>query len=806
MHSHRKTITAALATVLASVSLYPVFIGIGWFWVGTGAVIMVAIAGTLTRLRRLPVVVALGGTLIGLLLYLNLGFESARSLLHVLPTPSSLSHLWGLAGQGISESAKYAPPVPELRGMMLLAVAGIGLTAVLTDLIAVRLGSAALAGLPLLLLFTEPFTLSVSRSGMGTTIAFCLGTIGYLTMLSTEGRERIRAWERIPTGLATEPDTRALAAAGRRAGLASVVLALCVPLFVPGLHTTRLFGGGTPGIGGVGGSGHGVGFPDPQTQLSQDLHESHSEPVLDYWSSDGLPEYLQVYVLDDLTDSGWHLSTESLAPATPKLPSPPGLSPTNEETWTTSVTTRITIDKSVSQDSMLALPAPYPAVQVQVSAPGEVQVDRSSLMIFDSAALGGLSYSVTNLELDPAAQTLAQVPKPPRDIAGPYLAVPPSYDSLRSLANDVVVGAKTPFAKAVALQEWLGGGGGGFSYTLNAPTVTNASQLKYFLENSKSGYCQQFSFAMAVLARLVGIPSRVAYGYTSGTAAGNNTWRVTTHDAHAWPELYFQGFGWLRFEPTPTGRDAQGTATTPSYTEQPASAYQQQQKTSSTSPGTSPTSTDRHAGFNPVPPNEQRGLEFGGTGGATASAAHRAGPNPWELAGLSLLGLLVLAAIAPGCARLVIRRYRWRAGAHGGDAELAHTAWRELRDDLMDYRGGYAPSESPRALASRVSADLRFPEPAAVALRRITMAEERARYSARPTDGGTLPRDAAVVRRTIAAAVSRRTRWRARLFPSSVLTPVGIGVSQVTDLFGRVGPDWRLGKGGQAKQVGSVGA
>jgi transglutaminase-like putative cysteine protease len=802
MRNHRKTIAAALATALASVSLYPVFIGTGWFWEGAGAVIMVAIAGTLTRLRRLPVVVSLGGTLAGLLLYLNLGFEPSQSLLDVLPTPSSLSHLWGLAGQGISESARYAPPVPELRGMLLLAVGGIGLTAVLTDLIAVRLGSAALAGLPLLLLFTEPFTLSINRSGVGTTIAFCLGTIGYLTMLSTEGRERIRAWERSPTSLATEPDTRALAAAGRRAGLASVVLALCVPLFVPGLHTTRLFGSGTPGIGGAGGSAHdGVVFPDPQTQVSKELHESRSEPVLSYRSSDASPQYFQIYVLDNLTDSGWRLFSqpESLTPAIPKLPSPPGLT---NNTWATAVTTRVMINRSVGQDSMLALPAPYPAVRV--SAPGAVQADRSSLMIFDNgAALGGLSYSVTSLELDPSAQALAQVPAPPRDIASHYLGVPASYDSLHSLADSIVTGAKTPFAKAIALQEWLGGGGGGFSYTLAAPTVTNASGLKNFLNTTKSGYCQQFSFAMAVLARLAGIPSRVAYGYTSGTASGNGSWLVTTHDAHAWPELYFQGFGWLRFEPTPAGAGGQGTATTPSYTQQPANALQQQ--TSPSSPNTQPTSVAGRSGNRSVPPNERLGFEPGGPGGAAVTATSGPGLNPWELAGLSLLALLVLAAVAPGCARLVIRRRRWRTGAHGGDAGLAHTAWRELRDDLMDYRGGYTPSESPRALARRVSADLGLTGPAAAALHQITMAEERARYSARPADGGTLPRNSAVVRRAIAAAVPRRTRWRARLLPSSVLTPVGIGVSQVTDLFSRVGTDWRLGKGRQAKQVGPAG-
>jgi transglutaminase-like putative cysteine protease len=806
MRNNRKTIAAAFATILTSVSLYPVFIGTGWFWAGAGAVIMVAIAGTLTRLRRLPTMAGPAGTLIGLLLYLNLGFEPARSLLHVLPTPSSISHLWGLAGQGLSESARYAPPVPELRGMLLLVVGGIGLTAVFTDLIAVQLGSAALAGLPLLLLFTEPFTLSIRRDALGTTIAFCLGTIGYLTMLSIEGRERIRAWERSPSSLAVEPDTRALAAAGRRVGFASVVVALCVPLFVPGLHTTRLFGSGTPGIGGTGGSASGgAAFPDPETQLSSELREGRAQPMLEYQSSDGSGLYFQIYALDDLTNSGWEPfgQPESLASATSVLPSPPGLT---SDTWATQVTAKVTISKDFNQDSdpASALPAPYPTIQV--SAPGVVQADRSSQMIFDhGVAMAGLSYSVTSLELNPSAQALGQVQRLPGDIISHYLTVPPSYDPLRLLADSIVAGAKTPYAKAVALQEWLGQGGGGFSYTLNAPSITNASGLENFLDNTRSGYCQQFSFAMAVLARLVGVPSRVAVGFTPGAPDGHDTWLVTTHDAHAWPELYFAGLGWLRFEPTPTGTGGQGTATIPSYT-QPASSTGTS-KTSTTQSGTTKTSGASHSGKVTRLPNEQLGrFPYDDAGGAAAPRARSAGLNPWELAGLSLLALLALAAVTPGCAKLMIRHRRWRTGARGGDAELAHTAWRELRDDLMDYRGGYAPSESPRALASRVSAGLCLPEPAVAALRRITMAEERARYSARPADGGTLPQDATVVRRAIAAAAPRRTRWRARLFPSSVVTPVGIGVSQVTDLFSRMGPDVRLGRGKRARQVGPAGA
>src|SRR6202035_4350639 len=125
----------AFAVILASVSLYPIYIGVLWFWAGCGAVIVVALAGTATRLRRLPVAVCLLGGVAALLLYLNLAFSNAKSLFHLLPTPASLAVLWDTAGQGFTDAAKYAPPVPELRGMVLLAAAGIGIAALLTDLI-----------------------------------------------------------------------------------------------------------------------------------------------------------------------------------------------------------------------------------------------------------------------------------------------------------------------------------------------------------------------------------------------------------------------------------------------------------------------------------------------------------------------------------------------------------------------------------------------------------------------------------------------------------------------------------------------
>jgi transglutaminase-like putative cysteine protease len=785
--SHRRTTAAAVAVILASVSLYPIFSGLTWWWVGCGSVVVVALAGTLTRLRRLPVAVVLLAYVAALLLWLNLTFSNAKSLWHLLPTPASVVRLWDIAGQGFNEASRYAPPVPELRGMMLLAAAGIGIAAAAADLIAVRLASAALAGLPLLLLFTEPFTLSVSRGFLGTTIAFCVGVAGYLGLLSSEGRDRIREWEQANPAPLDEPDTRSLAAAGRRVGFASVVLALCLPLFIPGLHTTRLFGG-QPGIGGSAGDGSGggsgvVGFPDPNTQLVQELHTAQAQDVLSYTTTDSSPAYLQIYTLDRLTDSGWELFSqpENLVSVSPSLPRAPGL--TASGPTVVKETTDITVAPSVSPDALGALPAPYPATTVKAS--GTVRADTSTLMLFDTGvSLGGLNYTVTSLDESPAPQALSAAPPPAPSISSHYLSVPPDYDSLKPLAESETKGATSKLAEAIDLQNWLSDGA--FKYTLNAPTVLNAAGLTNFLKVTKAGYCQQFSFAMAVLARLLGIPSRVAYGFTSGTEQSNGSWLVTTHDAHAWPELFFQGYGWLRFEPTPSGVSGQTTAYEPSYTIPlpTATGPGQSPTTPTTGPSAAAANSLRAHLDSPLPPSDQQ------TPTAPSSG------NPWEIVGFVVAGLIAAAAIAPWCARRVIRRRRWRrrgtAGPASGsradqvrarDVAWAHAAWEELRDDLADYGAPSRPSESPRTVAARAGTGLRLADPARAALGRIAMAEERARYAPTPADGSGLPADSAAVRRAIAAAVSRETRWRARLFPASVVIPALTALASTADLY-----------------------
>jgi transglutaminase-like putative cysteine protease len=883
------TLTVAFACALCSTALYPLFKGAGWFYVGLGAIIVVAASGALSRMRTLPVALCLAISMLGLLLYLNLVFEVRHSWALFIPTPGSLSRLWGLAGTGMTDARRYAPPAPGLSGLVLLAAGGIGITAALTDLIAVRLRSTALAGLPLLALFTVPVTMNAQHEGLGTVIVFCLGTVGYLAMLSADGRERIRVWGRLvslwrsgslydaaarrlgpadggvqagtsadgeaspadrSTGREPGPDTRALAAAGRRVGLASVFLALCVPLIVPGLHPSKLLSSG-PGIGGSGGDGAAVALPDTLSQTMRELQSKNPTKVLTYTmhatrgvQEDG-PPYLQTYVFDNLTDSGWQTSdyTANEEQAS-TLPPPQGL---RDPTAYHQLEVSVSVAGNALTDPKVPsfLPVPYPVTQVS-TPPGIWLVDPELMVFSQYPGANVQTYTATSVDVDPTAGQLRAAARPPSSVSGD-LELPASYKTpaLKRIADAETAGRTTEFDKVDALAAWLSGAT--FSYSAAAPPVNSAATLLKFLTTGHAGVCVQSAWAMTVLARLLGIPARLAGGFTGGSHQSGSRYVVKTDDAHAWAEVYFSGYGWIKFEATPGGGD--GTARAGNY--QTATS-----RIGNGGPPIIPGSVGSSAAPTPVASQGVSGprKNLPGGGGEGGNVPGKSAGTPWPavalavLAAIALAGgviaivappahralsahtadarrhrpasltsvLLVLAAmaivalalyrllahnsglnlgagwatvgiafgaacafvlVAPGVGRIAIRRWRWLRA--GDDASRAHTAWRELCDDLQDLGVGYAPSEPPRTLAGRVAGGLS--EAAGQAVRRLALAEERASYAARPSGSANLRRDAAVARRGIAASARLGSRWRARIFPASVMTAVADGAARIPD-------------------------
>jgi len=569
----RLTLAAAVATVLASIALYPLLDSGTWFWAGIGAVIVVAVVGAVTRRRAIPAVLCFLAAVGGLFLYLNALFAGRQSWAGLLPTWASLHHLQLLIHQAMVETSKDAPPIPAWRGIVLVTVAGIGFVAVLTDVLAVRLHRPAIAGLPLLVLFCVPLTTDARPGAVGATLVFCAGMVGYLGLLSADGRHRLRLWGRLihpwqDDADSQGPDVRPLAAAGRRIGSAAVVLALALPLLIPGLKAHRLFSGDGNGKGGGSGAHSQVTFPKPLVLLNTDLHETHPVPVLTYHTTDSNPPYLQLYVLGTLNTSAW---TMGPPPATSGLsrrglPAAPGLAtrttpgPVLQET--------IYLGANLAKSGNVSyLPLPYPAHQVLVN--GDWRVDGSTLSVLSAGArLGGLHYSVTAKDVNPPPDQLRTAPAPPSTL-DQFLYVPDAYQTpkMHRLVQRIIGTRTMAYAKAVAIQQWFTTPGR-FTYSLKVPQTQSPSALIHFLTKSRKGYCQQFAFAMAVIARLVGIPARVVVGFTQGSYIGNNNYQVKTSDAHAWPQLYFPGAGWLRFEPTPPnslGQAGQATASPPPY-------------------------------------------------------------------------------------------------------------------------------------------------------------------------------------------------------------------------------------------------
>jgi hypothetical protein len=817
--SARLPIAAAAAVVLASLSLSSVLSGNGWLGGGIGAAIIVTAAGIASRLpgprftiaastvvligvvplllwpgwraqvvglalvaataasatgnRLLRGFAVLALYLAALLIYLNLVFATGLSYGHVIASHASINQLGRLIESAISQIQHAPPPLTDTSAVSLIGAAGIGLVSVMVDLLAVRMQRPAIAGLPLLALFIVPVASNVKTFGGLQVLAFAVGMAGYLTLLSDAGRERLRLWGQVVTfryvqaleGGGSQPDTKQLAASGRRVGLAAVCLAVIITLVLPSLRPHDVLAttpsGGSSSHGGSTTTNNGIAQVDPFLQVQQQLRESKPVPVLTYTTSTTAPadQYFPVYVLNYNGRADTWLPQFGTAShrvsADGGLPYRPDGQLASTPVDTVITTVALNEDQGTSGGGFL--PVPYPPVKLSTSTFGWVEL-KGSLMLFNSAGpLGGLRYTVASSEPDPTqAQIESALAGTPQSLTAEYGSYTgPDAARLAAIAHQHTLRATTELEAAVDLQAWFTSGS--FRYSLK-PNLPSSHWLLTFLTTDRRGYCQQFAWAFAILARLVGIPSRLAIGYTGGSPGPRGAWQVTTADAHAWPELFFPGEGWLRFEPTPRGGAGQGTATVPPYASGASGGLPVTKQGSSAGLGGS-----TGPGHAPGPPglNHLNHLQPGG-GGKPAAVG---GSSLWLVTLIPVLVLLLLGS--PAMVRRLTRRRRWLAVS--GDAAVAEAAWRELTDDLRDYRLSRPPGETPRSMARRIGREARLDPPAIGALARIVAAAERAKYARIAGPGGGLAADSVTVRRALAASVPVRQRLRALLLPASTL-------------------------------------
>jgi len=721
----RTWIAVTVAGVLGSLTLRSLtedtgYLAAGWFLIALSAVI--AVVGARVRLPKV---------LVTLLQLLVAGVVLvAYAVGPGDPEVGWWARIGPLVAQGIDHMRVSAAPMGPEPGVRIILAAVVAGMALLAGILADALERPALSLAPLLTLYAIPAIALRADVGFSN---FVLIATGYLCILFADGLNAEKMFTRnITSDQASGGAFRGTGGVWRVGALVAVpalVLSIVVGLVLPTL-TTTFFESLRPSGAGP------IEMADPQLDLRRNLQQPENRPVLSYTTNKDSGTYLRLTSLPLIGPDGWGQSRVALKQGA--LGPVPGIaaapSPQNRVT-----------DVQIGDFRSMYLPVPY-APRAQ-NARGEWSHDPASLMVIATgqnrqAATENLAYTVQSWDIEPDGAVLstaragtpqeAVTAEVPGDIPQPIV----------QLTTSLTQNSPTPALKAAAIQAYLRS----FTYSVQgASGATNYKAIETFLLQTKTGYCVQFAGSMALMARIAGIPSRVAIGFLPGARQADR-WVVTTHDMHAWPELYFEGFGWVRFEPTPSvAAPPPWSVLAPNQPVPTQSAVPEPSVETSAAPTASATAIDTTAGTD-------------------------TGASPWQLVadiarGLAV-GLVVAAlALAPWLYR---RRLRARRLAADGPDEHVRVdgAWAELRDTWLDL-GRVWPEGSARQIAGQVAAVVGEGAPRE-SLRRLVVAVERSRYAADLGALTSLSDDATRVVAALEASVGWDGRLLARFRPSSL--------------------------------------
>jgi transglutaminase-like putative cysteine protease len=737
----------ALAGLLAgaSLSLSRLYDGNQWL-LPTWLTIACAL-GLAALLRRLGV-----GQLLSLLAMLA-GFVVvagillfADTVLLVVPTRETFVAMLEATGVALREVGAQAAPVEVTREFLLLTCAGAWAVTTAADGLAFRARQPLLTLVPALGLFVFPAVIRPTSPAWYTTW-FLLGAAGLLLF---EGRARLATWGRWVSSASSRPAvgwrlpiTRA-ASTGRWLALGASVLALTLPSLLPGY-------GQQPVLDFKEGPGSDIGVAiNPFVSLRTRLRNPEEVPLFKVWAAQ---------------PTRWRLITYDRFDGTLFVPSRPpqrNLTPFQGQTagdFDPDIRTgQLTQDFEIQGLVSWWLPAATAPVAVDAGGRRVLESPDYRALTVGREVRKGFRYTAVSQVPDVRAEDLIGPAgrEYHRPELQPYLDTENLDRQVRDLADWITRGRDTPFDKALAIQDYLRRPDV-FTYNLEVPSLAEGgNQLGRFLLEVREGYCEQFAIAMAMLARQADIPSRVAVGFTKGTPT-DDYFQVTTHDAHAWPELWFPRAGWVPFEPTPRG---DGQVDVPSYTTQtgrlpadPSAVGAPPALPSDPTETTTPSRT--------VPPEPLGGQPLGG-GGDQPGLLER----PAVRAGLAVVLLVLLVPAVKWSRNLLARR---RAGKRPRDAVAE--SWTEVTSWARDAGIGRRGAETPAAYARRLRGD--FADDAAPMVE-LTGLYERAEYAAAETgseQAHLARRLARSARRRLAGRLGWRRRLAAALSPRSLFAP-----------------------------------
>lgn len=753
----RMALCAAAATLMASCALLPLVSPVTWL---LQAIFLLAIqTGVGMATRRVPLArpVTVAAQALVALMLLTLTFANQQAIVGVIPGPEAFAHFADLLQSGADDVSRYSIPAPLSDGIRLMLIGGVLIIGLAVDTLAVTFRSAAPAGLPLLALYSVAAGLS---DGGADWLWFLVAAMGYLMLLLAEGRDRLSQWGRVFGGAPRTPGgepSGALAPVrtGRRIGVVALGIALAVPLALPSMNGGLLDAAGA-GVGSGSGNGGTISAVNPLVSLRDSLNVDEDREVLSLKtnSADVSNLYLRIVSLDDFDGTTWQPSKRSIEAVPDKFPTPFGLGADVK---------RAEVETTVSAADWYAqnwLPMPYPPSAVDISGNWRYEPLGMTVVGDRRQTTRGATYTVRSLDVQPTADQLAGAPEPPAALKREFTKLPDSLPGVVGrTARKVTDGATSHYEQAVKLQEYFSLTGG-FQYDTDVKVGSGPEAIARFLRD-KEGFCVHFSFAMAAMARSLDIPARVAVGFAPGTPQGDGSVSVGLRDAHAWPELYFEGVGWTRFEPTPT------RGSVPSYTQAdtPGSTLPdvaRPSQSTSTDPSATPSTSESCAGQNPelcASESPEAAVAVGGDGPKWYVLL------AWALGGAAAL----LIPSAPMLWRLRTRSVR--LGAHGrAEADIPlHTLsiWQELTDTAWDFGIPPDDSQTPRKTAARIVRLGHLDPPAAASVHRVADAVEQVLYAPVPHATAGLADDVRRVRSDLRSRAAWTAGLRALLLPRS---------------------------------------
>lgn len=615
------TVALTLLTVVTAVSLCRVFPD--WAYLRPMLVVCVGVHGVMCVFRVLKITawLALPAGLAALAILLGLIYFRGSTRFGI-PTGETVEQFRISMRLVWRQFPRAVSPVPSEGSFAIAATTALAVCAWLADSFAFRAFGRAEAVVPAGVVFIFTSALGVNRNRVSVAalwIGAAILTIAALRMAHARdesawmGKRRQSLWSALPAAVACAlfATTGAVAVAPQLPGAGAKAL----------LDTRNREGDVTEVV-------------SPLVDIRSRLVNRGNVELFTVATES--PRYLGLSGLGQFDGTQWRTLPEDTRPADSAL----AKAPANAEL----VLQQITIKRLGGE----LAPAARTAISVSWQGRAMSWADEGGALYVQDGLESGYQYQVTSASYEPADELRsATVDRAPNPV---YYDLPRSVPAeVRDLAALVTAQSPTAYDKARTLQDYFRTQ---FEYSTNLQRGHNNDAMLNFL-SIKIGYCEQFATTYAAMARAVGLPSRVVVGFTQGRLGADGLYHVAGRYAHAWPEVWFDGYGWVAFEPTP-GRGIPGAE---ARTGVPA---QQEERTGTTggSTGQAPTPS-----FTPASAPRDRPENEGPTGPTTPRNPALTGNSDGGSAGGWIIAalLLVLAAWVIVMPRILNRWSRHRA-------------------------------------------------------------------------------------------------------------------------------------------------